>query len=466
MNKKKWDTLIHNGLLFPELYKPHNIPLKYKNKLIKLSPEAEEYAMLYVKYLKTEHINNENFNKNFWNDWKKIVNEKKNKISSFSDCDFSKYEEIYYKNKNNNNNKIFDEKEEDKYRYALVDGRKEEVGNFKIEPPGIFIGRGDNPNIGKIKKRIYPSDVTINISDKNKIDNIGWKNIINDNTVEWIASWKDDITQKTKYVWLSQSSEFKTQNDINKFDLAKMLKKKMPLIKYINNSLLISEKKKEKQIATALFFIDKLSLRVGGEKSEDDTDTVGVTTLRVEHLKISKDNILELDFLGKDSIPYKNKILVDDIIGDNIRSFIDNKNNKEQVFNLVKYSDMNSYLQNLMTGLTAKVFRSYNASNLFQKELNKIIKHNDLDVKKKSNKEIIEEYNIANGKVAKLLNHQKKIKNDGKNNISITTSKENYIDPRISVTFAKKINIPISKIFTKKQLSKFNWALTYNDYVF
>ena len=70
---KKWDSLLHNGVLFPENYKSHNNPLIYDKKEIKLNIEAEEYATYYAKYLDTEYINNSRFNKNFWKDWKKLI---------------------------------------------------------------------------------------------------------------------------------------------------------------------------------------------------------------------------------------------------------------------------------------------------------------------------------------------------------------------------------------------------------
>ena len=49
------------------------------------------------------------------------------------------------------------------YGYCLMDGHKQRVGNFKIEPPGLFRGRGDHPKQGKFKKRTMPEDVIINI---------------------------------------------------------------------------------------------------------------------------------------------------------------------------------------------------------------------------------------------------------------------------------------------------------------
>lgn len=37
------------------------------------------------------------------------------------------------------------------YLYCLLDGRKEKVGNFRAEPPGLFRGRGDHPKKGALK---------------------------------------------------------------------------------------------------------------------------------------------------------------------------------------------------------------------------------------------------------------------------------------------------------------------------
>ncbi len=38
-----------------------------------------------------------------------------------------------------------------------------QVGNFRVEPPGLFRGRGEHPKMGLLKRRIYPRDITINI---------------------------------------------------------------------------------------------------------------------------------------------------------------------------------------------------------------------------------------------------------------------------------------------------------------
>jgi DNA topoisomerase-1 len=164
-----------------------------------------------------------------------------------------------------------------------------------------------------------------------------------------------------------------------------------------------------------------------------------------------------------------------------------------------------------MKGLTAKVFRTYNASNLFQKELKKITnKYATYDKLDKINI-LLNEFNSANAKVALLCNHQKNISKSFKEsvekidmqikelknkltkakratkkntstiskikerimklktkknlkiqlkNVSLGTSKVNYIDPRITVAFLKKHNLSIDKVFSKTLQEKFSWAFS------
>lgn len=50
--------------------------------------------MIYVKYLDTDYIKNKNFNKNFWNDWKKLL-DKDTPIESLEKCDFTEFHNKY-----------------------------------------------------------------------------------------------------------------------------------------------------------------------------------------------------------------------------------------------------------------------------------------------------------------------------------------------------------------------------------
>lgn len=47
-----------------------------------------------------------------------------------------------------------------------------------------------------------------------------------------------------------------------------------------------SKEMRVRQRAVALYFIDKLALRAGNEKDEDQADTVGCCSLRVEHITL------------------------------------------------------------------------------------------------------------------------------------------------------------------------------------
>jgi DNA topoisomerase I len=60
--------------------------------------------------------------------------------------------------------KVENEEIAKEYGTCVIDGHKEKIGNFKIEPPGLFRGRGEHPKMGKLKKRVMPEDVIINCS--------------------------------------------------------------------------------------------------------------------------------------------------------------------------------------------------------------------------------------------------------------------------------------------------------------
>ena len=60
------------------------------------------------------------------------------------------------------------------YGYCLIDGHKQKIGNFRIEPPGLFRGRGDHPKQGMLKKRVLPKEVIINCSKFVAGELFGW----------------------------------------------------------------------------------------------------------------------------------------------------------------------------------------------------------------------------------------------------------------------------------------------------
>jgi len=73
----------------------------------------------------------------------------------------------------------------------------------------------------------------------------------------------------------------------------------------------------------ATYLIDKLALRVGNEKGEDEADTVGCCSLRVEHISLADgENKVTFDFLGKDSMRYHNTVEVIPIVWKLMKRFM------------------------------------------------------------------------------------------------------------------------------------------------
>ena len=64
---------------------------------------------------------------------------------------------------------------------------------------------------------------------------------------------------------------------------------------------------------------------------------------------------------------------------------------------------------------------------------------------------------------SKIANFELKMKEKEENKeIALCTSKINYNDPRITISWCKKYEVPIEKIFSSKLRSKFGWAM-YTD---
>lgn len=240
-----------------------------------------------------------------------------------------------------------------KYTIALVDGREEKVGNFRVEPPGLFLGRGEHPKMGKVKSRIYPEDITINIGHDAEVppcplEGHKWGKIIHKRDVTWLCFWKDTITGGSKYVWLAAGSAFKGMSDHAKFEKARRLSQYIEQIRRDYRQGWKAKGKEPKQRATAMYLIDKLALRVGNEKGEDEADTVGCCSLRVEHIKFVPPRTIELDFLGKDSIRYFNSVQVEKEVYENLRLFCRNKKPGEDIFHRLTVTGLNDYLKSLM----------------------------------------------------------------------------------------------------------------------
>jgi DNA topoisomerase I len=112
-----------------------------------------------------------------------------------------------------------------------------------------------------------------------------WSDIKHDPRGQWLATWKENINGQSKYMQLAAQSSFKGKSDRSKYSKAALLCKNIEKIRKSYKKDLKSRDAETKQLATATWVIDRLALRVGGEKdTEEEADTVGCCSLRVEHL--------------------------------------------------------------------------------------------------------------------------------------------------------------------------------------
>lgn len=424
----KWTTLEHNGVVFPPPYEPlpRNVKMRYDGIPVSMEPEAEEIAGFFGTMLNsTQNVQNPTFQKNFFKDFQKMLDETggaidkhgaKVDIKEFAKCDFQLIFDYYDGQRADKKalpaaekKRLKAEKDaaEAPYLYCMWDGRKQKVGNFRVEPPGLFRGRGEHPKTGRVKKRVEPEQITINIGKEANVPippaGHRWKEIKHDTEGTWLAMWQENINGAYKYVMLAANSDIKGQSDFKKFEKARELKKHIDRIRKDYNAEMKDAVMANRQRATAVYLIDKFALRAGNEKGDDEADTVGCCSLKYEHVTLKPPNIVIFDFLGKDSIRFYDEVEVEPQVFKNLKIFKKApKGVGDEIFDRLKTDALNKHLSNYMPGLTAKVFRTYNASFTMANLLREMQSAGSIPEK-------IKDYNDANRKVAILCNHKRTV---------------------------------------------------------
>ena len=537
---EKWVSILQRGPYFTHLedpYHPLGGKLMYAGRMYNLTPEEEKVAMLYAKRIVSEEgggvvdslTKDSKFNKNFWTDFKTYLTpEHKRVFKDFNKIgwrDLTKKAEILKAHKPTNEEKrakmIRNEEKKREYGYARLDGNLEQVGNFTVEPVGLFMGRGKNPLRGKIKREVNPEDVTINIGVDDPVPappaGHRWGKVIHDQTVSWLAKWKDSITKDPKYVQFAATGKFKGKSDLAKYEKARKLQRHIDTVRETYMADAASTNDEKMQLGTVLWLIDNHGIRPGDERTEDQADTVGASTLRVGHVKILSGNKIRFEFLGKDSIKFEKSMKVPPLISANFKKLLSGRPNDSQVFNLISAGSINAYLKQFDVKFSNKVFRTRLASHIMFEALK------DVSIPKNATKKTTKFlFNKANVKVADVLNHtrsismkaqqaSKKLKADlkelkaklkdakkaGKSkksidalkkritskqesieakedtkSVAINTSLTNYIDPRIVVAWAKtqavkgkkseydkRTNKILADVYSTAMLKKFQWAI-------
>ena len=414
----KWKKLQHNGILFPPEYEKQGIKIKIQGDTIDLDINQEEMVYQWAKKKDTPYAQDKVFQKNFTGDFVKTLDSKFKK-TSYEDIDFSNAYKIVDKEKDLKEMMTKEEKKElakkrkelreklkIKYGIAIMDGKEVEVGNYMAEPPGIFIGRGEHPLRGKWKPRVTAKDVTLNMGKDAKKPEGDWGKIIHDNDSMWLASWMDFLTQKRKYVWLADTAGLKQDRDKEKYEKAVKLGNEIEKIKDRIVKDMKSKDPKINRISTACYLIYRTAMRVGDEKDPDEADTVGATTLRKEHIKITA-NTIEFDFLGKDSVRWQETVVAeghDEQFHKNLKNLIEKKKSKDEIFEGITSRHVNQYYSGIVKGLTAKVFRTYLATSVVKKYL---VEHDT--IKSKTANEKLYHAKLANLEAAIMCNHKRTI---------------------------------------------------------
>lgn len=205
----KWNTLKHAGVLFPPDYVPHGKKMLYDGKPVDLTPEQEEVASLFAALKEDDPYRQKPvFLKNFWEGFKAILGPN-HVIKSFEKCDFKPMTDYFEADREAKKTSLTKEAKaeakkakdqaEEKYKVVHVDGRAEQNGNFRVEPPGLFRGRGEHPLMGKVKRRIFPRDIIINIGKGEPVPEHpypgqSWMRVQHDQTVTWLAKWNDPVS--------------------------------------------------------------------------------------------------------------------------------------------------------------------------------------------------------------------------------------------------------------------------------
>lgn len=445
---RKWTTLEHRGVAFPPNYQIRGLKITIAGERHPLSHEQEELVYSWSKKKDTHYIKDPVFQANFLSDFKKLLPERFQNISRLTEIDFSEAFALIDQEKmmkeaemERIRNLPKDEKKKIRlakkseidrlkglYGKAIVDGVEVDVANWLVEPPGLFMGRGQHPLRGRWKPRVTPSDVILNLGEEAPVPEGNWKGVIHDHSSTWLATWIEKLTGRRKYVWLHDSSSLRQNSDREKYDKANRLERHIGRVqREIINRMLKSRDVNQRKTSTVCYLIFKLAMRVGDEKDPEEADTVGASTLRVEHITFKEDKDggkqIEFNFLGKDSVPWQKivKVTSEDTIGlyNNLKTLIHGKERTSQIFEGITSSKVNAFLRSIdsknLPGLTAKVFRTFITTNVVRETLAKP-PFNRID-KMSSEAEKIYAVKIANLNAAITCNHKKGI--DPKNPASV-----------------------------------------------
>jgi DNA topoisomerase-1 len=491
--------LVHNGVMIPDPYNSQGFTISFRGKPIKLNPLQEEMAVKFAQKFGTPYAEDRAFCSNFMKDFAEALGIRgKITVEDFDWAPIVSWIEAERARKANMSKeerkqlahvrKRIREERKERYGWATVNGVRMGIGNYAVEPPSVFLGRGKHPSRGRWKPAITTRDVTLNLSLDAPTPPGEWAGREWRPEELWIAKWTDKLAGKVKYIWFHDATPMKQERVQEKFDLARELESKIDRVRAHIAGNLVGEDVKRRKVATVAYLIDVFKIRVGDEE-ETESGTVGATSLQSEHIRLHNSSPrVELHFLGKDSILFERELTVSEDAYRNLKEFTSNGG---RIFSGITTDGVREFLSEAMPRLSPKVFRTFSATQLFRQQLeaSKVAQESSDAEKKMALME-------ANAAVAQLMNHQKAIpkkwqetyekrldmlrslkgkegKAAAKRKASLKlrlaqmklskkwnlgTSLRNYIDPRVSVAFCQKVGYDWKSYYPKTLVTKFAWA--------
>jgi DNA topoisomerase-1 len=421
--------LIHNGVVVPDPPPPIGLVLEIRGESVALTPKQEEMALAWAKKHGTPYVADHTFARNFMTDFGQELGLES--VLSVDEVDFGPAIRIVVAEREARAGMTKEERKalaaerraqrealREQYGYALVNGERTELANYVVEPSGIFMGRGKHPLRGRWKEGARQEDITLNLSPDAPRPVGEWEEILWQPESLWVARWKDRLSGKLKYVWLSDTASVKQEREAQKFDQAHELHAHLGAVRAQIEDDLGHRRRRRRMLATVCYLIDTLCLRVGDEKDADEADTVGATTLRPEHVTLHPDGMAEFRFLGKDSVLWHKKLELPGVVERNLEELLHTARpsnssgdgdrshptrDKPQLFPEISSRNVNAYLSGILPGLTAKVFRTHHATFAVREFLeDSLVEADDPEHVKWG------AANLANLEAAALCNHTRK----------------------------------------------------------
>jgi DNA topoisomerase-1 len=331
--RKRWTTLSHRGVAFPVVgntYKKKNTPpspvlVTTPNRAtVALALEAKVALFDYLRKGGTNRsfMGKEIYARNFWDDWstKLLTPKQRSVLGTFARCDLTAAAAAAAAAGAATKTATTSEAEATKsvaerHGFATVDGSRVPLISWMVDRPGVFVGRTKHARLtGRIRRPVTASDVTINVGEGKPAPSAPrgqrWGAVVHDPTVDWVASWRDPLTQTMKYTRLASRAaseqtaahdRFDQARTFNDKDLSNLRARVVAVLKDPNVTL------PQQQVFACIWLITELGLRVGSGGHRGLAamgGAYGATTLLTRHVSLIGRGGVRLDFPAKDGVRY------------------------------------------------------------------------------------------------------------------------------------------------------------------